>query len=64
MSSKVWKYFSTILPGKDVKCKLCLTVLVRKDTSTKTMWDHLKLKHKTEHDLIKETSSETNSKVS
>ncbi|CAD5211602.1 unnamed protein product [Bursaphelenchus okinawaensis] len=43
MPSVVWNYFSKTEAGP--RCLLCSDLRRRRDSSTKTMWVHLKLKH-------------------
>ncbi|CAD5215945.1 unnamed protein product [Bursaphelenchus xylophilus] len=43
MPSVVWNYFAKTEAGP--KCLLCSDLRRRRDSSTKTMWVHLKLKH-------------------
>ncbi|KAI6179358.1 BED-type domain-containing protein [Aphelenchoides besseyi] len=43
MPSVVWEFFTKTAAGP--KCVLCNDLRRRRDSSTKTMWVHLKLKH-------------------
>ena len=67
-ASAVWKYFTLFQDRVEIgKCNICSQEIRRgplgatsKKFSTKSLWGHLKLKHKNEHSLAeKERSKET-----
>jgi hypothetical protein len=45
MPSWIWTAFEKTNEARNVKCLDCDQALKRKDTSTKTMWSHLRSKH-------------------
>jgi len=70
-ASAVWKYFTMFQDRLEIsKCNICSQEIRRgplgatsKKISTKSLWGHLKLKHKNEHSLAeKERSKETEKK--
>jgi len=67
-ASAVWKYFTMFQDRLEIgKCNICSQEIRRgplgatsKKISTKSLWGHLKSKHKNEHSLAeKERSKET-----
>jgi len=68
LASAVWKYFTMFQDRLEIgKCNICRQEIRRgplsatsKNFSTKSLWGHLKSKHKNEHSLAeKERSKET-----
>ena len=70
-ASAVWKYFTMFQDRLEIgKCNICsqeirredLWVLQVKKISTKSLWGHLKLKHKNEHSLAEKERSKATKK--
>ena len=53
--SAVFKYFTKIPLNDKAKCNICDNKFSYKDSSTKGLWDHLKLKHPKEYKKEKST---------
>ncbi|KAL3089195.1 hypothetical protein niasHT_021139 [Heterodera trifolii] len=52
--SQIWKCFEKMPDYEAAKCRLCTSMLSFKRASTKGLWDHLKCKHRSEYDMLKQ----------